>query len=770
MNLSDAEKKAVVSAEAQLPDDFVFGLDIGTRSIVGTVGYRQPDGHFVVVAQAAVQHETRAMLDGQIHDIGKVADTIRSVSDQLEQLTGKKLNNVCIAAAGRVLKTVEQEAEVTFTTETVVTTEHVYSLDMLAVEKAHETLRQSDNSGLKYYCVGYSVMRYYQNDYPITNLEGHKCSKIRTELIATFLPEEVVDGLYAAVERAGLHVENLTLEPIAAINIAIPERFRLLNIALVDVGAGTSDISITKDGSIIAYGMIPAAGDELTECIAKHYLVDFQEADRMKCESTEQEEVEFQDIMGLPMTVKSSDIAEVVRENVQSITKQVAEKIIELNGDKSVSAVFVVGGGGKITGFTECLAEYLGVAKERVALRGSEVLREVTFLRQDLEIDSLLVTPIGICMNYYEQRNNFVFVSVNGERIKLYDKGNLTVIDAALQKGLTNDKVFPQRGDAVAYYVQGNLRMQRGEPGESAVIRVNGEEASIATPIHQNDVIEIDISTKGKPGSIEIQALPEYKSAISFYVNGTKVDCPCFVSANGQLVSAYYEIQNEDKIEILPYYTLEQVLDFMDIAAEGEVLVNHVPANLQTKVYENFTVDCQITDKFHETEAVPQESMGSSDTAAIDRSHEPMPVSDTAGIDSSQEPMSVSDTTEAAPSQEPRNVSATTDTDQSHEPMPVGDTTDESQSSETVNTENITDEQQSQSFDPEKDFAITVNGEPYALHGKAHYILVDVLDIYPIDTSKAHGDYMEIKINGMDAEFSQPLAEHDAVILRWVTR
>lgn len=725
MNLSDAEKKAVVSAEAQLPDDFVFGLDIGTRSIVGTVGYRQPDGHFVVVAQAAVQHETRAMLDGQIHDIGKVADTIRSVSDQLEQLTGKKLNNVCIAAAGRVLKTVEQEAEVTFTTETVVTTEHVYSLDMLAVEKAHETLRQSDNSGLKYYCVGYSVMRYYQNDYPITNLEGHKCSKIRTELIATFLPEEVVDGLYAAVERAGLHVENLTLEPIAAINIAIPERFRLLNIALVDVGAGTSDISITKDGSIIAYGMIPAAGDELTECIAKHYLVDFQEADRMKCESTEQEEVEFQDIMGLPMTVKSSDVAEVVRENVQSITKQVAEKIIELNGDKSVSAVFVVGGGGKITGFTECLAEYLGVAKERVALRGTEVLREVTFLRQDLEIDSLLVTPIGICMNYYEQRNNFVFVSVNGERIKLYDKGNLTVLDAALQKGLTNDKVFPQRGDAVAYYVQGNLRMQRGEPGESAVIRVNGEEASIATPIHQNDVIEIEVSTKGKPGSIEIQTLPEYKSAISFYVNGTKVDCPCFVSANGQLVSAYYEIQNEDKIEILPYYTLEQLLDFMDIAAEGEVLVNHVPANLQTKVYENFSVDCQITDKFHETEAAPQESMGSSDMTAIERSHEP---------------------------------------------MSVGDTTDESQSSETVNTENITDEQKSQSFDPEKDFAITVNGEPYALRGKTHYILVDVLDIYPIDTSKAHGDYMEIKINGMDAEFSQPLAEHDAVILRWVTR
>ena len=63
-----------------------------------------------------------------------------------------------------------------------------------------------------------------------------------------------------------------------------------------------------------------------------------------------------------------------------------------------------------------------------------------------------------------------------------------------------------------------------------------------------------------------------------------------------------------------------------------------------------------------------------------------------------------------------------------------------------------------------------VDEADYVPAGDTHYILVDVLDIYPIDTSKAHGDYMEIKINGMDAEFSQPLAEHDDVILRWVTR
>lgn len=76
----------------------VFGLDIGTRSIVGTAGYRS-GSHFVVMAQRIKEHETRAMLDGQIHDIQKVGETIADVKMQLENAVGRRLNEVCIAAA-----------------------------------------------------------------------------------------------------------------------------------------------------------------------------------------------------------------------------------------------------------------------------------------------------------------------------------------------------------------------------------------------------------------------------------------------------------------------------------------------------------------------------------------------------------------------------------------------------------------------------------------------------------------------------------------------
>ncbi|MCR4866167.1 MAG: cell division protein FtsA, partial [Lachnospiraceae bacterium] len=238
-------------AESRLPVQTVYGLDIGTRSVVGIVGYRKGK-KFVVTAMARKEHETRAMIDGQIHDIAKVAQTIKDVTEELEGKLGSKLKRVCIAAAGRVLKTATAHADIELDELRTVNEEDIYTLNSAAIEEAYKKFLSENDIDLKFYCVGSSIVRYYLNDFPITNLENHKASKIGVDIIATFLPDEVVDGLYAAVDIAGLEVASLTLEPIAAIGLAIPEKFRLLNIALVDVGAGTSDISITKDGSIIA--------------------------------------------------------------------------------------------------------------------------------------------------------------------------------------------------------------------------------------------------------------------------------------------------------------------------------------------------------------------------------------------------------------------------------------------------------------------------------------------------------------------------------------
>lgn len=349
--------------------------------------------------------------------------------------------------------------EYEFAEETVVTAEHIHTLDLLGVDHAQQILKERNDTRYKFYCVGYSVVKYYINDEVFSNIEGHKAEKISEDIIVTFLPEDVVDGLYSAVGQAGLNVANLTLEPIAAINVAIPEAFRMLNIALVDVGAGTSDICVTRDGSIIAYGMIPYAGDELTELIVQHYLVDFNMAEHMKLTSGMADEVEFTDIMSITHTIPSEEIWDLTHDTVDKITTEVAEKIKELNGDKSVSAAFVVGGGGKIHGFTEMLADKLEIPRERVALRGEEVLKEVHFAQEEIKKDPLLVTPIGICLNYYDQKNNFIMVRFNGERLKLYDNSHLTIVDAALQAGFPNEALFPRRGKAVEFTVMASREL-----------------------------------------------------------------------------------------------------------------------------------------------------------------------------------------------------------------------------------------------------------------------------------------------------------------------
>ena len=386
--------------------DYVFGLDIGTRNVVGSVGYLE-DGEFYVLSQYSIEHESRSMLDGQIHDINRVSGTIRKVKEELEADVGFKLTDVCIAAAGRVLRTVTTRVEMVFPEEKVVTGEDLNTLDLMGVDQAQRDIL-AKNERYKFYCVGYTVMKYYLNGERFSNLEGHKAERIEEVIIVTFLPEDVVDGLYSAVERCGLTVANLTLEPIAAINVAIPENFRMLNIALVDVGAGTSDICITKDGSIIAYGMIPSAGDELTEVLVQAYLVDFATAEQIKKDSAEMDEITYEDIMGISHKVKATDVWKLTDPIMEKIASDVASQIKSLNGDESVAAAFVVGGGGKVHGFCQQLAKRLDIIEERVALRGEEVMKSINFKQQDIRKDPLLVTPIGICLNYYEQKNSFI--------------------------------------------------------------------------------------------------------------------------------------------------------------------------------------------------------------------------------------------------------------------------------------------------------------------------------------------------------------------------
>lgn len=707
------------------PEHYIFGLDIGTRSIVGTVGYRESEKKFVVVAQVVEMHETRSMLDGQIHDIGKVAESIQKVRQKLEEMMGLRLEEVCIAAAGRVLKTVNVRVDYDLEDEVVIDTEHLHTLELLGIEKAYESFKKrKKKEEFRMHCVGSTIVHYYLNDYLMLSLEGHKGSKISAQLIATFLPDEVIESLYAAVEQANLKVANLTLEPIAASEVAIPVNYRLLNIALVDVGAGTSDISITKDGSIIGYGMIPYAGDEFTEEIAKRYLVDFATAEEIKLACFSQKEVTYKDIMGIENTIPAKDILEGLSETVERITKNVAEKIIELNGDSSVSAVFIVGGGGKLPNFAENLAKYLELPKERVAVRGEEVLGGVEFLQKDIKKDATLVTPVGICLSYYEKNNNFILVSVNGRQVKLYDNGKLSVMDAAMQIGFPKENLFPKRGKELIYWLNGEKRMLRGEAGEAAQITINGKRGNFNSSINREDIIEIIPSTTGKDASGEIGKLEEFKrkDTLTFIINDRTVKCPRMIKVNGNIVLDTYSLQENDKIEILDYYFMKELLEFMDMAEPEEFLINNKEGDWNDRIYDESVIVCIWSEE-----------------------------NDSNDIKDVQELMEKFSDEQHKESDEVFDAG-------------MADSTKEIQQDKDKNSEK---KSRKKADKESKNITVTVNNETIVLSGKENYIFVDILDFYPFDTSVAAGNTVVTKVNGIDGSFSTPISEGDSIELGW---
>ena len=712
--------------------EIVFGLDIGTRSIVGTVGFKDARNRFKVIAQEEKFHDTRAMLDGQIHDIVRVAETIEYVKEKLEKKLDMELTEVCIAAAGRVLKTAVGTAELDLPEDSVVNDEMVYSVDMLGVEKANDLIQAENNGEVKFFCVGYTVVRYFLNGFAIGNLIGHKAHKIGAEVLATFLPEDVVDGLYASVGEAGLQVVNLTLEPIAAMNVAIPEQYRLLNLALVDVGAGTSDICITKDGTIVAYGMIPFAGDKLTEVLVQKYLVDFATAEKIKMMPQSKKTMTYSDIMGVKQKMTHEMLNADLEPEIENMTKLISDKIVELNGGKPVSAVFVVGGGGKVAGFTSALAKSLDLVESRVALRGEEVMGNIDMADESIKKDSLYVTPIGICINYYEKKNNFIYVTVNGERIKLYNNNKLTVMDAAAAVGYPNENLFPKRGGDLNYTVNGKARIKRGERGEAATIRLNGKEVNMTTLIDQNDKILISESTSGDDAYLEVGHIPEFKEAMHFMVNGVEITCPRYVMVNGEIKSEYYQIHDKDQIVILDYYTVEQLLLFLDLSKDVSFYINHEKAAKTDRIYDRYMINWADTKE--ELEALEKETEGKYGMYGAGN----------------------------APSGETLDEDDMLD----NKPEEVADSFEEEGESEESAPEKSAKKSKKKDAKPVS-ITITVNDETVVLNGKASYTFVDILDVYPFDLSAMGGSSLATTLNGINVDFTNPINEGDVAKIYW---
>lgn len=565
--------------------DLVFALDIGTRSIIGIVGRVEGD-LFKVLAIESEEHARRSMKDGQIEDIDQVAQVARRVKQRLESRLGVMLKKVCIAAAGRALKTQKADYEIQLEQVRQIDGELIGRLEIGAVTAAEEAFHKENNAedeeqGRGFFLVGYSVLSYYLDNLNISSLKDHKGRNLKVEVIATFLPREVVDSLYMTMQKCSLEVVSLTLEPIAAINAAIPQDLRLLNLALIDIGAGTSDIAVCRDGGVTGYTMATVAGDEITEALMKNYLVDFNTAEQIKMNYAEHETVTFTNILGMEETVKRESIVQVLKIPVDNLSSEIVRCVEELNNG-APSAVFLAGGGSKLAGLKEAVAEKFNMDKKRVAIAGGNFKLSAFSDKYDLNSPEY-ATPLGIAVSSgLRLLHDSLQILLNGKPAKIFKSGTLKVIDVLMMNGYVYGHILGHSGKNVTVTVEGQKKVFYGERAVPAILKLNGTDASISDVVQAGDRVDFTPAVSGQdaqPAAADVMAEGFTPEDWDIYVNGEKVS-PETLLRNGDEIS--FRKRPEDyRGSELPQsmeQTPKNMQDFQKMKSEESEAVSDAPS------------------------------------------------------------------------------------------------------------------------------------------------------------------------------------------------
>lgn len=537
----------------------LFALDIGTRSVVGII-LEEHEESFHVVDILVEEHKERAMVDGQIHNVLKVAELIQSVKEKLEAKYGT-LEKVSVAAAGRALKTEQAEVIMNIKNRPIFSEDDINRLELSAVQKAQSNLIQNDTDKHTnhYYCVGYSVVYYRLDGEEIGSLVDQQGNEASIEVIATFLPRVVVESLLSALKRANLEMEALTLEPIAAINVLIPPSMRKLNVALVDIGAGTSDIAITNLGTVVAYGMVATAGDEITEALSDHYLLDFPLAEEAKRLINTEDFIQIQNILGFQQDIPKEEVIQSLKPAIEVLASSISNEILRLNNNKPTKAVMLVGGGSLTPNLPSMLAEKLNLPANRVAVRGIDAIQHLT-KAEHIPITPELVTPIGIAIAAKRAPIQYMSVQVNNQIVRLFELKEMTIADAFLAANISARKLYGKPGAALTVQVNGQIIHIPGEHGKPAVIQLNGLEANTKSSIQNNDKIQLLEGIDGKEGYATVRDLLDDATIKSITFQGVMYIVEPKVKINGKKVSLDTVLKENDNITVETPQTVEQVL------------------------------------------------------------------------------------------------------------------------------------------------------------------------------------------------------------------
>lgn len=337
--------------------NIIVGLDVGTTKVCTIVGVQNAPNDLEIIGIGT--HPSHGLKKGSVVNIDKTIRSIQSSLEEAKLMAGVNINSATIGIAGSHIYS--------FNSSGVVAIKHgeITQNDVDRVlEAAKAVVIPSDRE----------ILHVIPQEFKVDNTGGIKnpigmCG-VRLEVHVHIVTGSIslIQNLVKCVEQTGVIAENVTLQPIASSRSVLSQEEKDMGVVLVDIGGGTTDLAVWKEGSLVHSQIIPVGGNHFTNDLAVALKVPHAEAERIKinhgsvlAESLNQSShITVQGIAGTkPREVQLSYVAKVLGDRADELFNLIREQLRDKELDEDITGgIVLTGGGALIKGLAE-LGEYI---------------------------------------------------------------------------------------------------------------------------------------------------------------------------------------------------------------------------------------------------------------------------------------------------------------------------------------------------------------------------------------------------------------------------
>ena len=380
------------------PSEIVVGLDIGTTKIVAIVGRRNEFGKIEILGMG--KSESFGVARGVVQNIDKTVEAIKTAVAEASTKSTVDIKSVNVGIAGQHIKSVQHRGIKTRSSaEDEISQKDIDSL----IEDMFRLVMQP----------GEQIIHVLPQEYIIDSEQGIKnpigMSGIRLEANFHIITGQMAAArnIYKCVEKAGLEVSELTIEPLASADAVLSDEEKEAGVVLVDIGGGTTDVAIFQDGIIRHTAVIPFGGNVITEDIKEGCTIIKSQAELLKIkfgsalasENQENEIVSIPGLRGRPhKEISVRNLSAIIQARMEEIVEHVYYEIKNSGYEKKlIAGIVITGGGAQLKHITQ-LVEYITGMDSRIGYPNEHLAKS----NEDIT-SPMFATSVGLIMKGLEK-------------------------------------------------------------------------------------------------------------------------------------------------------------------------------------------------------------------------------------------------------------------------------------------------------------------------------------------------------------------------------